>query len=416
MKLFQEAHSCLMEILYKKVPFKLAIENTCTRRTIFREDRKNLTNIIGCSLRHFYVFDNLISQLGKDFNDTQKAILYLHLSNTLFVPVFSAKEVDELLKKHQVSENDVARLNELSKDKTKLIPENVSNESIEYLHYRFNIPTWVLKMWMKHFKGYTYKIVKSINKPANHYAIINEAVIKKEDVLAKHPEIQPTQFEGLYLYNGNVAPKRHSLFKDGKLVTISPATYYLLSKLDLDVIRKIGLYSETFNELHLQLMALLSSHYHMDIIAGTAEAYFQVKKDIEKYHLNGVNLYDTGHSSIITCMSDKVHNFFVAPKNTCFAEFRKSPDYFNRVDQSVLDGYIANQKASLLSASDFVEDGGNLIYLVPTMNKKETVQIIDDFLNERKDFTLVEQKQFLPFDKYDSTLFIAILRKEGSND
>ena len=416
MKLFVEAHSCLVEILYKKVPFKLAVENTCKRRTIFREDRKNLTNIIGCALRHFYVFDNLVSRLEKDFSDAQKAALYLYLSNLLFVPVITATEVDEQLTHLKIDANDIAKLNELSSDKTKLIPANVSNESIDYLHYRFNIPTWVLKMWMKHFKGYTYKIVKSINKPANHYAIINQSVAKKEDVLAKHPEIEPTQFDGLYLYNGHVAPKRHSLFQDGTMVTISPAEFYLLSKLDLDVIRKIGFYSETFNETHLQLMALLSNNYHMDIIAGTAEAYFPVKKDIENYHLNNVNLYDTGHSSIITCLSEKVHNFIVAPKNTCFAEFRKTPDYFNRVDPGVLDSYIANQKGALISASDFVEDGGNLIYMVSTMNKKETVQIIEDFLNEKKDFTLVEQKQFLPFDKYDSTLFIAILRKEGSND
>lgn len=415
MKLFEEAHSCLMEILYKKTPFKLAIENICNRRTIFREDRKNLTNLIGCSLRHFYVFDNLVSQLKEDLNNAQKTCLYLYLSNNLFVPVLSSEDVEAGLKKYQVKDSHIEKIKELSKDKTKLIPENITSESIEYLHYRFNIPSWVLKMWMKHFKGYTYKIVKSINRPANHYAIVN-ANLLKQDELVKYSELKPTQFDGLYLYDGHVAPKRHSLFKDGKLVSISPALFYLLNKLDLDVLRKIGFYSETFNELHLQLMALLGNHYHMDIIAGAAEAYYQTKKDIEKYGLKNVNLYDTGHTSIITCMSDKVNNFFVAPKNTEFAEFRKSPDYFNRVDQSVLDGYLSNQKAALISASDFVEDGGNLIYLVPTMDKKETVQIIDDFLKEKEDFTLVEQKQFLPFDKYDSTLFIAILRKENPND
>ena len=415
MKLFEQAHSCLMDVLYKKVPFKLAVENICTKYTIFREDRKNLTNIIGCSLRHFYVFENLVSLVRKDFNDSQKAALYLFLSNSLFVPVLVDEDVRTSLNKLQIEEADVEKLKELSSDKTKLIPSNINNDSVDYLHYRFNIPTWVLKMWIKHFKGYTYKIVKSINRPANHYAILNQSSLRKDE-LEKHPEFKPTQFEGLYLYDGKIAPKRHSLFREGKAVTISPAEFYLLSKLDLDVIRKIGFYSETFNELHLQLMALLSHNYHMDIIAGTPEAYYQAKKDIETYKLNGVNLYDTGHSSIITCMSDKVHNFFVTPKNTDFAEFRKSPDYFNRVNSEALDGYIANQKAALLSASDFVEDGGNLIYSVTTMDKKETVQIIDDFLKERTDYSLVEQKQFLPFDKYDSALFIAILRKEGSND
>ena len=183
MKLFEQTHSCLMDILYKKTPFKLAVENTCTKHTVFRDDRKNLTNIIGCSLRHFYVFDNLISQVSKDFNDAQKAALYLYLSNNLFVPVLSAEEVSSSLEKLQIKESDINKLKELSKDKTKLIPENINNDSMEYLHYRFNIPTWVLKMWMKHFKGYTYKIVKSINRPANHYAIINGSLLKKEEVI-----------------------------------------------------------------------------------------------------------------------------------------------------------------------------------------------------------------------------------------
>ena len=416
MKLFEVSHSCLMDILYKKTPFKLAVENTCTKYTVFREDRKNLTNILGCSLRHYYVFEYLISLLEKELSEEQHAALLLYLSNHLFVPVLSANEVDSLLDKLSIDKKDIDKLNELSLDKTKLIPDKYSNESIEYLHYRFNVPLWVLKMWMKHFKGYTYKIVKSINRPSNHYAIICNDVSDKDALLKEHPEIKPTFINGLYLFDGKVAPKRHSLFKEEKLVEITPAEYYLLSKLDLDVLRGIAAYTEIQNDLHLQLMGLLSRQYKMELIAGSPEALYSVKKELEQYKLLGVNLYEANHSSIITCLSEKVHTFFVMPKNTNFAEFRKSPDYFNRVEQSELDGYISNQKAALVNASDFVEENGNLIYIVPTMNKKETVQIVDDFLKERKDYVLVEQKQFLPFDKYDSTLFIAIFRREGSND
>ena len=405
-----------MDVLYKKTPFKLAIENTCSRHTVFRDDRKKLTNVVGCSLRHFYIFEQLISQTGKEFNNEQFAALLLFLSNELFVPVFSSEEIEKQFVKLQIDKAVCDKLIELSKDKTKLIPEQYSNESIEYLHYRFNIPMWTLKMWMKHYKGYTYKIVRTINKPANHYAILNKSLLSKDDLLANYSEIKLTATDGLYLYDGNVAPKRHSLYKEGKLVGISPAEYYLLSKLDLDVLRKIAIYSETYNNLHLQLMALLSNRYSADLVAGRPEAYYSVKKDIETYGLNNLKLYETGHSSIVTCISSKVHTFFVCPQNSNFAEFRKSPDYFNRVNQEELDAFISNQTASLISASEFVEDGGNLIYMVPTMDKKETIQIIDNFLNQKEDYSLVEQKQFLPFDKYDSSLFIAVFRKEGSND
>ena len=53
--------------------------------------------------------------------------------------------------------------------------------------------------------------------------------------------------------------------------------------------------------------------------------------------------------------------------------------------------------------------------MVSTMNKKETVSIISKFLENHAEYQLEEHKQFLPFDKYDSVFYFAILRK-GIND
>ena len=415
MKLVEVSHSCLMDILYKEIPFKLAIENICNKNTVFRDDRKNLTNVVGCSLRHFYIFDNLISRLELELTNEQKVALYIYLSNRLFVPLISNKEMDALLEQYEIKKADIDKLNSFTEDKSKIIPPEYSNDSIEYLHYRFNIPTWVLKMWMKHFKGYTYKIVKSINKPSNHYMIKNSSKISDEE-LNKNKDFVPSFMDGLYQYQGNVGPARHSLVRSGKMVLITPAEYYLYSKLDLDFLRRIAIYSEVQNNIHLQLEAMLSNNLSYDIIAGSSEAYYSTKKDLEARALNKVNLYQAGHSSIITCLSEKVHTFFVLPKNTNFAELRKSPDYFNRIKQEELDGYIANQKLALHNASEFIEEGGQLVYAVNTMNKKETLQILDDFLKNHPDFVLVEQKQFLPFDKYDSTYYFAIFRKEVPHD
>ena len=416
MNMLEIAHSCLMEILDEKRPFKLAIENTCAKSVILHEKRKELTSAIGCSLRHFYIFDNLISRLEKEFTKEQKALLYLYLSNRLFVAIFASKDFDDAFAKYDINENDIAKLDEISSDKTKLIPDNIPNDSIEYLHYRFNIPTWVLKMWMSHFKGYTFKIVKSINRPSNHYAIMSSEVENTEELLKKHPEIVQSDFEGLYHYNGNVPPARHSLFKERKMVLMTPAEHYLLEKLDLDVLRRVAIYSEINSRLHAQLIGLVNKRMKIDIIAGTAEAYYPAKKDIELANIVNTDIYEANHSSIITCLSENVHTFFVMPSNSNFAEFRKAPDYFNRVEQSSLDGLIANQLEALKSAAPFVEENGQLIYMVPTMDKKETIQIVEKFLQLHPNYVLVEQKQFLPFDKYDSTLFIAILRNEGSHD
>ena len=416
MNLFEVSHSCLSEIIYKKIPFKLAIENTCSKYTIFPEIRKKLNGVVGCSLRHFYVFNYLISLLKKDFNDEQKVALYLFAANELFISTFSSGEMNEVLTKLEISENDLNLFKEKCKDRTKLIPEELSKDSIEYLHYRYNVPSWILKMWIKHYKGYTYKIVKAINKPSNWYAIANNNLISQEEVLDKYKDFEETSFKGLYLYKGNVAPSRHSAFKKKQMVRICPALFEILNKLDLDVFRKIAIYSEVDEPIYLQISALLDNKYTGDIMCGNSESYFSAKKNLKDFSLPNVNLYEARHSSIITCLSEKAHHFFVIPQSTNFSEFRKSPDYFNRIEQDKLDEIIQNQKEALLDAADYVEDGGNLIYLIPTMNKKESLQVVEHFLNNRQDFKLVEQTQFLPFDKFDSTLFVAIFAKEVSHD
>lgn len=414
MKLLDISHSCLMDVLEKQIPFKLAVNNISKRRTLLDEQRKELTSIAGCSLRHFYVFESIINRLEKDFTLEQKVGLLIHLSNRVFVNVIPEKDVRTYLTKLDISDEDIQKINDMSSDKTKLIPEDVANGSIEYLHYRYNIPLWTLKMWMKHFKGYTYKIAKNINRPENHYAFVNSSSMKDEEVNLE--SFEKTDLPSLYLYKGNAIFNLINEIKSQKMMPISPSLYELLKELDLDVIRRIGLYAEVNNNFIKQLSALLSKNYHMDYIAGTDEAYYAPKKELDYLNLANVNIYRTGYSSIITCLSEKVHTMLVFPQNTNFAEFRRTPDYFLKVNSNDLDAYIKEQKESLLESANFVEDGGNLVYVVSTMNKKESLHVIEYFLSQRKDFSLVKHKQFFPFDKYDSTLYYAILRKENAND
>lgn len=416
MKLLETAHSCLSDILDKRIPFKLAIENTTKKNTLFPEDRKRLSNTVGCTLRHYYLFMNILERAGLTLEPSQRNAMFLYLANRLFLDNVSSSEFKTFLKDQNIRDTDIKKINSLSLDKDSLIPTEYAKDSIEFLNLRYNTPKWVLRIWMKHFKGYSYKIVKANNKPGNHFALVHTPLTTKEKLLSEYREIEDSEFEHLVVYKGNVPPSKHSLFKSTQLILCSPAEDYVLSKLDLDIYRDVVIYAEYKNKLHLQLMSYISANMKLYYIAGDSEPYYQMKKDIDTFKLFKTQLFEAKSSSIITCLPHKVPTLFLLPKNTNFAEFRNTPDYFNRVEQSSLDGMLANQTASLEEASKFIEDNGHLVYMVPTMNKKETVNIILDFLAHHHEFTLVEQRQFLPFDKYDSTFYFAILRKEPEND
>ena len=92
------------------------------------------------------------------------------------------------------------------------------------------------------------------------------------------------------------------------------------------------------------------------------------------------------------------------------------PDYFLRFDMNKLDELIANQTNAINEAANQVEDGGYLLYLVDTISKKETIGIINEFLKDHQDFSLVRDKIYFPYKKYGGSYYFAVLKKENKND
>ena len=54
--------------------------------------------------------------------------------------------------------------------------------------------------------------------------------------------------------------------------------------------------------------------------------------------------------------------------------------------------------------------------MVDTLNKKESVGVVTEFLNTHKDFKLVKWHQKFPHEEEDTTLFYAILEKKKDEE
>ena len=77
-----------------------------------------------------------------------------------------------------------------------------------------------------------------------------------------------------------------------------------------------------------------------------------------------------------------------------------------------MDAAITEQNIALDECSKFVENGGQIVYAIPTISKKESHYVITDFLRKHPEFTLKEEKQIFPFDSLDSSFYYAIIVKE----
>ena len=150
-------------------------------------------------------------------------------------------------------------------------------------------------------------------------------------------------------------------------------------------------------------------------MAGSYSAFINTKNAIQKAGLTGVNVYEAGASSIVTCVSKPVHTFVVMPDSSRLNLLQVLPDYFLRFDIEKLDELIANQGKALNEACSQVEDGGYLLYLVDTISKKETTGVVNEFVKNHPEFTLVRDKLYFPYKKYGGSYYFAVLKK-GAND
>ena len=67
----------------------------------------------------------------------------------------------------------------------------------------------------------------------------------------------------------------------------------------------------------------------------------------------------------------------------------------------------------LFTSSRYLKSGGVIIYSTCTLNKKENEQVVDRFLKDNTDFSLVESKTVFPTKNGGDGFFYSILKKKN---
>lgn len=411
------AKDILQKIIVEKIPFSLALKQTFKKGDISKEDRSVISAVVGCALRHFIVMERLIKDAYQDIESDGFAALLVAFSNALFIKKMNQDECNALAQSF-LKENDqkVEEFIGPYLEGKKLVPEEIEVGSFEFLSYRYNTPLSVIKMWNKQFgQVTTSRILKANSKPSPVVLRVNNVRISDEDFFNQYPDFESTDIPGIALYKGEGKFKNTEVFEKQLAYVLTPAFKEALDDGDVDLLRGFAVYAEYPNDLFVELSSRFNNINNVDFVAGSYSAFINTKNALAKSNINGVNVYEAGVSSIITCISKPVHTFLVMPESSRLNLLQVLPDYFLRFDIEKLDELIANQGKALQEASSQVEDGGYLLYLVDTISRKETMGLITDFLKNNENFSLVRDKQYFPYKKYGGSYYFAVLKK-GAND
>ena len=412
------AKDILQKIIIENVPFSLALKQAFKNDSVSKDDKPVVSALVGCALRHYLVMDRLIKDAYPNIESDGFIALLVAFSNALFIKKLSQDDCNALaasfLKEDDIKVEDF--IAPYLEDK-KLVPEEIEIGSFDFLSYRYNTPVSVIKMWNKQFGQVTAsRILKANSKPAPTILRINNNLINDEDFFNQYPEFEKCETSGMALYNGEGRFKNHPA-SEKNLATVLPLAFKeLVDEGDVDLLRGLAIYAEYPNDLLTELLSRFNNLTNIEFMAGNYSAFINTKNALNKHAIKGINVYEANASSIITCVSKPVHTFIVMPDSSRLNLLQVLPDYFLRFDIEKLDELIANQLKALNEASNQVEDGGYLLYLVDTISKKENSGVINEFLKEHPEFTLIKDKLYFPYKKYGGSYFYAVLKKETKND
>lgn len=407
------AKTILLKIINEETPFATALKVVYKKNNVPPQSRSNITALLGCELRHHYLLDNLIKRYLENFPFENTIYLRFLIVNKRFLKRYQDDEIYKLA----ISEVDKSGVDELINfisSTDEIIPKDLDKSSPEYLSLRFNTPSWVIRMWQKQYgKGLVFKILKTNYHQSTPSIRVNKQLTTAEKILGKNPDFALSPVENILVYQGRGTPKNLEEFKDNRIFFMKMATKYVLDKLEIEPIKGIAIYSDVPNNIYLDLVARFGKEVKADIITNHLQSFYETKKVVDTSGFVNISLYNASSSSVITCVSRPVDTCLCLPKNTTFDLLRSTPDYFLRIKQDQLDSLIAGELAALEECSKVVEVDGKIAYMVPTISKKESTNLIAKFLTDHPEFELLEERQFFPFEPFDSCLYYAIMRRKA---
>ena len=408
----------LNKIINEKVPFSLALKQAFKKDTASKEDKAIVSALVGCALRHYLVMERIIKDVYPEIESEAFIALLIALSNALFIKKLDQDECETYAQSF-LKEDDTKVKDFIAPylGEKKLVPEDIEIGSFEFLSYRYNTPVSVIKMWNKQFGHVTTsRILRANSKPAPTVVRINNLRISDEDFFNQYPDFEKCEVAGLAMYKGEGRFKNHPVIEKNLVSIVPPSIKVMLDDIDIDLLRGVAVYAEYPNDLLSELLNRFDNLSNIEFIAGTYNAFINTKNFCNKHAIKGINVYEANASSIITCVSKPVHTFIVMPDSSRLNLLQVLPDYFLRFDIEKLDELIANQKQALNEAANQVEDGGYLVYFVDTVSKKENGGVLNEFLKEHEEFTLILDRLYFPYKKFGGSYFCAVLKKENKND
>ena len=412
-KEFEIALALLDEIIDEKKSFQDTLRKKFVAEVDIRPLRANVAGLVGCALRHNIYFDFMMKDFA-GYETRDRRLLMLCLSNAFFFRRFNDEEV-RVMAKEELGEEKFALaipLFELASTPENYIPESVDRHSNLFLSLRFNIPEWTVKI-IAHFGGSNlYQTLRKFSRPASIYLRARTSKLALGS-LFENQDFAATEVPGIVCYKGKVPLRKNQDFVKGLLYAEKPLTKKIIDDHIIADPYQVLLYNGNADvSLEKELIETYGNKVGLNIAVPEIDDKVEISRLIRDLGLKNVNFFSAPDPYAMTASISAPQKLVIAaPNSTNFDLVPTAPDYLLHFDTEKMDGIIAQEKAVLEGASQYVDEGGTLLYVVYTVSRKEGRHMVTDFLKNHPEFRLVSDQQHFPFEGLETAAYVAEMVK-----
>jgi 16S rRNA (cytosine967-C5)-methyltransferase len=376
-----------------------------------------IRSVTSCELHHHRLLEHVVNRFVNHLIPQDKLILQAAIGNNVFIKRLPFDQVmvflNQFLLEREVPKTIIDELLSLAAPGKNLIDPQIKENSITFLGIKYNTPEWLVLMWIKHFGlTITLKILSTNNKPVLQACRVNTLKTTTDQLLKQFPDLCETPVEDTVIYLGKEPLKNHSAYIQNLIFQQRLAVTDIVKQFSFDNVKGEMLLVETRPQaLYLELPVYTEQKIRINIVTNAIERKLAMQKSLHAFQFSNIALYESEPRGLITYLSKKQDVVMVIPQCSKFDLIRSLPDFFIHFKQEDLDGLIVAQKEALFESSQFVEERGLLFYGVNTMNQKEGKLLIEEFLKQQPQFSLIQEFQYFPFDKFNTALYVAAMRK-----
>lgn len=416
MKELELANKVLTSILTDDVSFKKALKEVFPFNSKDKEYTSVVSSLTGCELRHHLLFLEVAKVFSPELTNEEKNLLLLALSNYYFLKKLPNDEVEAYLKEVLKDKYTEETASLFHKEGTASDLLTMEKTSLDYISIRFNTPRWLIKMWAKHYgRGVAFRILKANSFPTKNMVRLN-TLIEKDPAIDHEDLFVPSDVKDMYQYVGKMSLRKTEVYKNDGVFLLKPVIKELFDQYVDPTLNEYTLYSGADDSLFNEMIVRSELKKGINVVVPSIDKRLEMMRWIRTRKAKNINFFQADNLiAYQTGISNKQNLIVVNPISSSFEKIRMYPDYLLHFKREEFDGIIAHQKEVLNDMSTFVNNGGTILYIVDTMNKKETVDVVNGFIAEHPDFSIVEQRQIFPFEKEDASLYYAVMKMKDND-